>query len=312
MIRGDAAVDQRLDHVGGDVLGGRVDHLAEVAHRQLGHDAPVVVDVERAPAAVAALHRQQPVDAAPDRGVRRAAGPPAGRARSTSAVSSVSGYQTLSNSKDQPPGRPRRGISHQSPKRSTSLASSHCAERARAGSSGRQARVAQGHRGQRRVPDGGQAGLDPQAVAVLDPEGAVEARQAPRDHRVVQGVAQRVQRDDRVDPRRLDAAPGAVGLLAVADPARDPRLRPGPQATQRPPVVGARQRHGAAEPRRPGPGRLGARRRPAARAARGRARPVPRPGGRWGGARAPPSGPRRCRAPSRRSGRATAARAAAA
>ncbi len=227
-------------------------------------------------------------------------------------MSSVSGYQTLSNSNDQPPGRPRRGISHQSPKRSTSLASSHSAERASAGCSGGRPASPSATAASAVSQMGERQAWTRRRSPSSTRKAAVEAREALRDHRVVQGVAQRVERDDRVDPRRLDAAPGAVGLLAVADPARDPRLRPGPQATQRPAVVGAGQRHGAAEPRRP-PARPPWRSAPArCPPARGRARPVPRPAGRWGGARAPPSGPRRCRAPSRRSGRGTAARAAAA
>jgi hypothetical protein len=53
---------------------------------------------------------------------------------------------------------------------------------------------------------------------VLDGE-AVEARERADEDRMVEWVAECVQRDDRPDPRRLDAAPRAVGLLALDDPA---------------------------------------------------------------------------------------------
>jgi hypothetical protein len=39
---------------------------------------------------------------------------------------------------------------------------------------------------------------------------------------VVELVAEQVERDQGVDPRRLDAAPPAVILLTVDDPALDP------------------------------------------------------------------------------------------
>ena len=171
--------DQRLDDVGGDVLGGGVDHLAEVADRQLGHDAPVVVDVEGAPAAVAALHREQPVDAAPDRRVlARQAGRAAGRAapRRCRRCRGTSRCRTRTTSR---PARPRRGISHQSPKRSTSLESSQSRRPGQRRVVRRQPGVAERDRRQRRVPDRRQAGLHAQALAVLDPERAVEARRAP-------------------------------------------------------------------------------------------------------------------------------------
>ena len=45
------------------------------------------------------------------------------------------------------------------------------------------------------------------------------------DHRVVEAVAEQVQRDQRVDPRRLDAAPAAVLLLPRDDPLGAPAHR---------------------------------------------------------------------------------------
>ncbi len=50
------------------------------------------------------------------------------------------------------------------------------------------------------------------------------------DDRVVQAVAHQVQRHDRVHPRRLDAAPAAVGLLAGDDPVDAPAQRGAPGA----------------------------------------------------------------------------------
>ncbi len=51
----------------GDVNGGRIERLAEIAERKLGEQRLVVVLVERAPAAGGTLHADQPVDAEPDR-----------------------------------------------------------------------------------------------------------------------------------------------------------------------------------------------------------------------------------------------------
>ena len=82
----------------------------------------------------------------------------------------------------------------------------------------REACVEERDHGQRRVPDGRLAGLDAPPVLVVDREG-VEPGERARDHRVVELVAERAQRDDRPDPRRLDPAPGAVALLPLDDPA---------------------------------------------------------------------------------------------
>ena len=67
------------------------------------------------------------------------------------------------------------------------------------------------------VPDRGLARLEA-AHAVLADREALEAVERLLDDRVVQAVAHQVQRHDRVHPRRLDAAPAAVGLLAGDDP----------------------------------------------------------------------------------------------
>ena len=86
---------EALDHVGGDVGRRGVDDLAEVAERQAPAELAGVVGVERAPAAVTALHALEP--SAGPRSQRRVAAagrvgvPHAASASATSAVSSVSG-----------------------------------------------------------------------------------------------------------------------------------------------------------------------------------------------------------------------------
>ena len=47
---------EHLENVGSHVCAGRVDHLAEIAERQLRAQRPGVVGVESAPAAIFALH----------------------------------------------------------------------------------------------------------------------------------------------------------------------------------------------------------------------------------------------------------------
>ena len=140
----------------------------------------------------------------------------------------------------------------------TSFESSHAAAFASAGSSGAAPASARAIGRQRGVPDRRQARLDAEALAVVEVqrEGPVEAGQAPRDDRVVEREPERVQGQDRVDPRRLDAAPGAVRLLALADPARHPGLGEPPQPADGAAVVEARERQAAAQQRGPRPRRL--------------------------------------------------------
>lgn len=73
--------------------------------------------------------------------------------------------------------------------------------------------------GETGVPDRGLAGLD-HAGAVLAPDREpVQRGESGPHHRVVEVVAQQMQRDDGVDGGRLDPAPAAVVLLAFDDPA---------------------------------------------------------------------------------------------
>jgi hypothetical protein len=73
--------------------------------------------------------------------------------------------------------------------------------------------------GERGVPHGRDARLHRERVFGLERERRQQPFDAARHHRMVVRVAERLQRDERVHPRRLDAAPRAVALLMVDDPA---------------------------------------------------------------------------------------------
>ena len=84
---------------------------------------------------------------------------------------------------------------------------------------GGQSGVGERDGGQAGVPDRGLAGLDHPGT-VLAPYGEpVQGRKAGAQHGVVEVVAEEVQGDDGVDGGRLDAAPAAVVLLPLDDPA---------------------------------------------------------------------------------------------
>ena len=74
-------------------------------------------------------------------------------------------------------------------------------------------------------------------AVVLDRE-AVEPADRPLEHRMLERVAECMQRDDRPDPRRLDPAPRAVALLPLDDPPLGgPQSLP-PEQPDRPAGVG--------------------------------------------------------------------------
>ncbi len=89
----------------------------------------------------------------------------------------------------------------------------------------------------RGVPHGRLAGLDPAALFVLDRE-RVEPGERSLEHRMVEREPERVQRDHRPDPRRLDAAPRAVPLLPVDDPLDGAVERDPPERAEWVPPVG--------------------------------------------------------------------------
>ena len=96
----------------------------------------------------------------------------------------------------------------------------------------REARVEEREHRQRGVPDRRLTGLETASGIVLDRE-AVETGESLHDHRVVEPVAERVQRDDRPHPRRLDPAPRAVRLLPLDDPALGRAERTPPERRDR-------------------------------------------------------------------------------
>ena len=85
---------EQLEDPRRDVGAARVEHRVVVGERDLGQDLVVDVDVEGRPAAVAVLHREQPVDPAAGRRARPRASSASAvrwRASRTIAVSSMSG-----------------------------------------------------------------------------------------------------------------------------------------------------------------------------------------------------------------------------
>ena len=122
---------------------------------------------------------------------------------------------------------------------------------------GRQPGVGERRDGEARVPDGRLARLDP---AHRRPRARCSgrSRRAPSQGRIVESVAEEVQRDERVDPRRLDPAPAAVRLLALEDPALDAAQRGAPERLDRRPLVHVEQLVERDEER---PGRVGLARR---------------------------------------------------
>ena len=92
--------------------------------------------------------------------------------------------------------------------------------------------VVEGEQRQHGVPDGAVGGLDKGRLALVHaPARIVERFEPLGDHRMVDRHSLRVQRHQAIDPGRLDAAPGAVGVLMPDDPfERLPDGRAAPQA----------------------------------------------------------------------------------
>ena len=206
---------EHLDDVRGHVRARRVDQFAEVAEGELAAKSLGVVDVERAPAAVAALHALDPGHPAVDRArlrAHRSARAPA-RPRRCRRCRGSCRWRTRR------PSRPARGGAPDGP-----VAPDRDLLVEQVGRGGVEHRVArlqpgvgQRRHGERGVPDGRLAGLEPPPGVVFDGE-AVEALETGPHGRVVESVTLQVKGDQRVHPGRLDASPGAVGLLALQDP----------------------------------------------------------------------------------------------
>src|SRR5262249_56030449 len=92
---------------------------------------------------------------------------------------------------------------------------------------GRDARGGEAHDGDRRVPDGREARLDVERFLVLELE-LLELEDLGEQARVVQGVAQGPEGEDRVDDRREDRAEPVALDEALVDPPLPPVERPFP------------------------------------------------------------------------------------
>src|SRR5207245_8746467 len=66
MLGGPTETAKAFDNAGGDVGGRRIDHGVVVGEGNVAEEAAVVVAIEGAPAAIAILHAEKPLDAAPN------------------------------------------------------------------------------------------------------------------------------------------------------------------------------------------------------------------------------------------------------
>ena len=196
------------------------------------HERAGVVDVERRPAAVAALHAERPRDRPVDAPRRRrrlglAATRRAGRAppRPCRRCRGSCRWRTRTPSR---PARGRGRRTDQSPGTRISSPSSQSA-------APHERRVVGRRRRRRRAPitasavshtGDWHASSRRRAVARGRVKRVEAGERRPRMTGMVERVAEQVQGHHRVDPRRLDAAPRAVGLLAGDDPALGLGQRP--------------------------------------------------------------------------------------
>ena len=220
----------------------RVDRRPEVTERQLVGQFAGVVGVEGAPAAVLGLHADNPGPGTPQRAarpVRVGVGHPAQRQPHLRGVVDVR-VQVVGELE-----RPAAGREIRPAHRPVAGHRDLLAQQPVGGPPHRRAvrgfaRVEQADDGQRGVPDRGLAGLQPAHPAVrgvLVDEEPVEAAQPGLQHGVGERVAEQVQGHDRINPRRLDAPPGAVRLLPRDDPFGGAAQRQPPHRPQRMPAV---------------------------------------------------------------------------
>ena len=229
---------QHLEHVGGDVGARWVRHLAEIAERETGAGAAGVVDVEGGPPAVAALHAFHPAHRPCDGGVD-----PGGvgmldapeRQHDLCGVVHV-GVVRVGELERPPAGfeprpahRPVAGHPHLVPEQEVGRPNEGRIVGRDPGVGERDDRDAVSHTG-----DWHASRRRPRSSSITNP--SRPARPA-RDHRVIERVAAQREGEERVDPRRLDPAPRAVGFLAVEDPALGGRQGRPPQGPERPAVV---------------------------------------------------------------------------
>ena len=192
----------------GDVGARLVGDLAEVAERELVEPVGLVVDVEGAPAAAARLHSGRPGEAAVD-GVA-AGGSGAGRARRRRCRPRPG----RGRSRTRRPSRRARARACAPPSRRHGdlLVESQSAARTSAGCSGRapESRSASTARPVSQTGDWHASGRSRSPSSIVNPS---QPSTAAAQGLVLEAVAERGQHQDRPDPRRLDPAPRAVGLL---------------------------------------------------------------------------------------------------
>ena len=205
---------ERLEGVRAHVLRWRVDDRTEVAEGELVEPRARVVGVERPPAAVLGLHAGDPGQSALHRILPELE--LAEREADDRRVVDVRVEVVLELE------GPAAGGEAGSPHGPVAGDGHLLAEQPLAGP--RELRVIGGHVAgakredcEGRVPYGRLARLGSQPVSLLDEE-AAPALDGSAEARVVEVPPERGEHEDRPDPRWLDAAPAAVGLLPIAHP----------------------------------------------------------------------------------------------
>ena len=210
---------QRFHNVGRDVSAGRVEHLTEVREWNLSHRPADIVLIERGPAAVAALHPQHPLSTAsnclfPLMGVF---GPDAVQCNEhlscvvdvrVGVVGELERPSTRCGALDlYLPVAPLGYLGGDEP----------LCRPAQHRTVGRHARVLQSDHRKAGVPGWRHTSLDAQRVFLLDHEAPKSLHTLAHD-RMINAVAEQFERNKRVHPRRLNAAPRTVLFLMVYDP----------------------------------------------------------------------------------------------
>ena len=201
----------------GHVRAGWVDHLAEIREGDQRRKAGGVVLVECGPAAVAALHRQHPAKGALaelriDRARFQQSEQDHGGIvdvgieivleleRPSAGFHALDLHAPVAGNADLLPQKPPGGPLHHR--------------------SGRiDARLEQREERESRIPDRGQTRLHPHPpVRVAKHPAVVHALETLPQRGVVEWMAERAQRHQRIHPRRLDPSPASVRLLVGEDP----------------------------------------------------------------------------------------------
>ena len=221
-----AVKSQGLNHMGGDIDTGRVQQLAKVGKGDKSKNFTCIIAVKGGPAPIWILHSQHPGHGPVNSGphlvlqvgflyqgqqpqqdnnrhrriihirifvVFKLKGPAAGLGIPDKDLPVTANKHLFPQ---QPDGGLFRGLQGAGP---------HAA-------------VEQGQQAEDRVPDRRFAGLQVDAAITLIGPVEVKAVQARRHHRMVKGVAFGAKGHQRIDPGRLDTAPGAVRILVIDYP----------------------------------------------------------------------------------------------